>query len=92
MSLVLLIAAAAAVIATPAMAGGLDSGTSAVTNFKIWFYGLCGIGASIYLVYKAVEAWGDRTTWVDFGKAVGWVAVAGATSVLAPWLWNVFVN
>ncbi|WP_230960402.1 hypothetical protein [Burkholderia pseudomultivorans] len=93
MSLVVLIAAAmAAIVSTPAMAGGLDSGTSAVTNFKIWFYGLVGIGASVYLVYKAAECWGDRASWTEFGKAVAWVAAAGGTAVLAPWAWNLFVN
>ncbi|KVW77410.1 hypothetical protein WK99_27840 [Burkholderia ubonensis] len=81
-----------AAVATPAVAGGLDSGTSAVTNFKVWFYSVCGIGAAIYLVYKAVEAWGERSSWTEFGKAVGWVAVAGGTAVLAPWAWNLFVN
>ncbi|AFJ90376.1 hypothetical protein MYA_6042 (plasmid) [Burkholderia sp. KJ006] len=74
------------------MAGGLDSGTGAVTNFKIWFYGVVGVGASIYLLYKAAECWGERASWTEFGKAVAWVAAAGGTAVLAPWAWNLFVN
>ncbi|SMG61569.1 TrbC/VirB2 family protein [Paraburkholderia susongensis] len=87
-----LITICAALATLPAHAGGLDSGTTAVTNFKVWLYGLAGIGAAIYLLYKAVECWGERASWAEFGKAVAWVAAAGATSVLAPWAWNLMVN
>lgn len=81
-----------AVAADPAFAGGLSSGTSAASNFYTWMYTILGIIAGCYLLYKGLMAWTDREHWSDFGAGCLKVAAVGAVSVLAPWLWGVFVN
>lgn len=76
-------------VSAVAMAGGLEAGTQAATNFKIWFYSFVGVLAVIYLTWKGLECWGGRASWVhDFGLAIAGVAATGATIVLAPWAWN----
>ena len=79
-------------LCTPAFAGGLDSGTQAVNSFKLWFYGFVGACASLYLLWVGLEVWSDKARWADFGMAVGKVAAVGATTVIVPWAWNLFVG
>ena len=45
-----------------------------------------------YLLYKGLLAWTDKEHWSDFGAGCLKVAGVGAVSVLAPWLWGLFVN
>lgn len=76
-------------VSSVAMAGGLESGTQAANNFKIWFYSFVGIVAVIYLLYVGVQCFGSRGDWVhDFGGACIKVAAVGSVIVLAPWLWS----
>lgn len=76
----------------PAFAGGLDSGTQAVNTFKLWFYAFVGACASLYLLWVGLEVWSDKARWADFGMAIGKVAAVGATVVIVPWAWNLFVS
>jgi len=92
LALALLGATVAALIAEPAFAGGLSAGTSAASNFNVWLYAILGILASAYLSYKGVLAWTDKEHWSDFGYGCLKVSVVGAVSVLAPWLWGLWVN
>jgi hypothetical protein len=78
--------------AQSAFASGLDSATSGATTFKIWLYSFLGVCAVIYLLWKGAEAWMDKAHWSEFVTACGKVAVVGAVSILAPWLWNMFVS
>ncbi|WP_455289948.1 hypothetical protein [Cupriavidus necator] len=89
----LLLAATLTLCTGLAMAGGLEAGTAAANQFKVWFYGFVGTLAFIYLAWTGLQCWGGRANWVhDFGGACAGVAAVGATVVLAPWLWNLFVS
>ena len=80
-----------ALATTGAYAGGLDSATTAATNFQTWFYAFCGIVAVCVLLYEGVKCWSGRGNWVtDFGLAVAGVAVVGSVIVLGPWAWSLF--
>jgi hypothetical protein len=92
----LVVALIAGVIASmavsPAFAGGLSAGSTAASNFYTWMYSILGIVAGCYLLYKGLLAWTDKEHWSDFGSGCLKVAGVGAVSVLAPWLWGLFVN
>lgn len=84
---------AAAFASVNAHAGGLSDGTSAVTNFQVWFYALAGIFAICYLVWTGVQCWSNKADWIsDFGGAVAKVAAVGGATVLAPWAWALFAS
>ena len=71
-------------------AGGLESGTNAVTTFKDWLFGFLGVVAFVYLMYKGVEAWAEKIQWVDFLTAIGKVAAVGGVLSLTSWAWALF--
>lgn len=74
------------------LVGGLnDAKTKADSAIKA-IYGLIGVLAIGYLLFKFVEAWTGRADWKELGMAVIYVAAAGSVVVLAPWAWNYFVN
>lgn len=73
-----------------ALAGGLDSGTQAADQFKTWFFSFLAIVAAIYLAWQGVMLFGHKIQWIDFGEAVGKVAVVGSVIGLATWAWSVF--
>lgn len=76
---------------TRAHAGGLTAGTSAITNFEVWFFTICGILAICYLLWVGVQCWSNKADWVhDFGGAIAKVAAVGSVPVLAAWAWTVF--
>ncbi len=75
-----------------AYAGGLQSATTGASTFQTWLYAFLGVCAVIYLGWKGGEAWMDRGHWSDFVMACGKVAVVGAVTVLAPWLWAMFTS
>ncbi len=82
-----------AIASAAANAGGLDSGTTAVTNFEVWLYALGGILAICYLLWVGFQCWSNKADWVhDFGGAIAKVAAVGAASVLAPWAWTLFTS
>lgn len=70
--------------------GGLSKGESVATTLKDWFIRIVGIGAVIYIMWKAVETWRSRGDWGEFAIASCYVAVAGAAPAIADWLWNAF--
>jgi len=77
-----------AISSVAANASGLDSGTTAVTSFEVWFYALGGILAICYL-----QCWSNKADWVhDFGGAIAKVAAVGSVSVLAPWAWTLMTS
>jgi hypothetical protein len=81
-------------LAVPAAhAQGLSQGTSAVSNFELWAYGVAGTLAILYLLWVGIQCWSNKADWVhDFGGACAKVAGVGAVSVLAPWLWTLFTG
>lgn len=79
-----------AVISNTAYAGGLDSGTAAANEFKTWLFGFLGVLAFIYLMYKGLSAWAEKSQWFDFLTSIGKVAVVGGVLGLTAWAWNVF--
>jgi hypothetical protein len=82
---------AASMVSASAHAGGLSAGTSAITNFEIWFFSICGILAICYLLWVGVQCWSNKADWVhDFGGAIAKVAAVGSVPVLAAWAWAVF--
>jgi hypothetical protein len=86
-----LIGGAGSLISASAYAGGLSSGTSAVTNFETWFFSICGILAICYLLWVGLQCWSNKADWVhDFGGAIAKVAAVGSVPVLAAWAWAVF--
>jgi hypothetical protein len=89
---VLLCALCLVVFATPemALAGGLDSGTQAATNFKVWFFSFLGVIAIVYLGWEGMQLWRHNAQWIDFGEAVAKVAAVGAVVGLGTWAWSVF--
>jgi hypothetical protein len=80
----------AMLVTNVAMAGGLDSGTQAAETFKTWFFGLLGAFSGTYLLVKGAQVWGEKIQWIDFGHAVGKVAVVGGSIGLAGWAWIMF--
>ncbi len=88
MALILIVMTAFAV--TNACAGGLQTGTAAVSMFRDWLYGFLGVVAFIYLMYKGVEAWAEKIQWVDFLTAIGKVAAVGGVLGLVQWAWALF--
>lgn len=87
----LVIGLAVSMLSASAYAGGLSAGTSAITNFEIWFFSICGILAICYLLWVGVQCWSNKADWVhDFGGAIAKVAAVGSVPVLAAWAWTVF--
>lgn len=80
----------ALVISHAANAGGLESATQAAETFKTWFFGLLGVFASSYLLWKGAEVWAEKAQWIDFGYAIGKVAVVGGAIGIAGWAWMMF--
>lgn len=83
--------AAFALLSLPAFAGGgLASGTAAATDFKIWIYAFLAICASIYMMIKCAQAWGNKVTWMDVLDSGGKVAVTGGVPALVTFFWGVW--
>ena len=74
------------------LAGGISKATSTAEQLKTGMLTVGGIIAVIYLLWKALEAWRGRCDWGEFAMSVGYVAVAGASAVLAGWAWTVFTS
>lgn len=73
-----------------ARAGGLEDGTTAVTEFRDWFVVFIGLCAGAFLLYRGVMAWANKIQWIDFGMDIAKVAVTGGAIVLAAWAYSVF--
>jgi hypothetical protein len=83
--------AAVSLISTAASAaGGLATGTTAVTDFKTWFVALLAIMAVVYLGAKGVQLATDKIQWADFGQSVMKTAAAGGATALAAWAYFLF--
>jgi hypothetical protein len=70
--------------------GGLQTATTTATSIRDGLFTFVGVCAAIYLIYLAAMAKADKKTWGDFGMGVVYVAIAGASIVLASWAWNLF--
>jgi len=84
-SLVNLVCLMLALFTTNALAGGLDSGTDAVSNIKVWIFTILGIAALIYLAYMIIFAFLDRKSWSDVGVALIQVICAGGALAGGTW-------
>lgn len=72
------------------LAGGIQTTTNIAEQVKTGMLTIGGIIAVIYLLWKALEAWRGRCDWGEFALSVGYVALAGASAVLANWAWGLF--
>lgn len=80
-------------LTTPAFAdlsGGLGKAESTMTTLKDWGIRLAGIGAVLYILWKALETWRSRGDWGDFAISACYVAIAGASPAIANWAWTAF--
>ena len=77
--------------ASPAIAGGLDDATSAITEIKTWAYGFLGVAVFLFLMYKVGMALADKEPWADVMTGLGKVAAAGGIIVAGEWAWAIFV-
>lgn len=73
-----------------ANAGGLAAGTSAASAFQTWLFAFLGVLAFIYLMFKGLQAWAEKTQWFDFLIAIGKVAAVGGVLGLTTWAWGIF--
>ncbi|WP_075790599.1 hypothetical protein [Massilia putida] len=71
-------------------AGGLSSGTTAVTTFNTWLFAFIGIVSISYLTFKCVQLAGEKIQWIDLGYAIAKVAVIGGVPVLGAWAYAVY--
>lgn len=85
-----LMAAGSVLSVAPALAGGLDEGTNAINEIKVWAYGFLGAGIFVFLIYKVIMALTEKETWGDVFQALGKVAMAGGVLVAGEWAWNIF--
>ena len=88
----LLIALMLPMLAHADLAGGLNQAKSEINTTVMAVYGIVGVIAIGYLLFKFVESWTGRADWKEMGLAVIHVAIAGSVVVLAPWAWNYFTG
>lgn len=75
----------------PAFAGGgLDSGTTALTEIKTWLFTFVGIGALVYLLYNVAMALMERKSWGDVGMALIYCTLAGGALAGGTWALEMF--
>lgn len=72
------------------LSGGLGKAESTMTTLKDWGIRLAGIGAVLYILWKALETWRSRGDWGDFAISACYVAIAGASPAIANWAWTAF--
>lgn len=71
-------------------AGGLQAGTSALTNIKTWLFTFVGVGALVYLLYNVAMAFMERKSWGDVGMALVYCTLAGGAVVGGTWALDLF--
>ena len=79
-----------AAFATPGGVGGLATAQGQASAIQTALYAVVGVLAAIYLIWLGVMAWADKKNWGDFGMGVVYVALVGASGVLATWAWGMF--
>lgn len=72
------------------LAGGLGKAESTMNQLKDWGIKLAGIGAVLYILWKALETWRGRGDWGEFAISACYVAIAGASPAIANWAWTAF--
>lgn len=70
--------------------GGLTEFTEDVKKYRNLFFAFLGVVATIYLLWKALDAWQGRADWKEFALSVLYVAIAGGSIKLAEWAWGYF--
>jgi len=76
---------AMALLASSAQAAGLETGTAAVEQFKVWFFAILAILAVVYLGAKGAQLATDKIQWADYGQCIMKTAVVGGSTALAGW-------
>lgn len=77
---------------TPSWAlGGLDKAKTAAEDIKTGLYAVVGVVAIIYLIWMGVMAFAEKKSWADFGWAVIYVALVGASIAIGTWAWSLFL-
>ena len=72
-------------------AGGLDAGTNAMSDIKIWMYGFLAVVAIAVLLYNIIFALFERKSWSDVGMALIYVTAAGGSVLAGEWAWRMFL-
>lgn len=70
--------------------GGLQAGTNALTDFKVWLFTIVGIAALVYLIYNILMAFMERKQWSEVGMAFLYCSVAGGVLVGGNWMLSLF--
>lgn len=73
-----------------AAGGGLDEATDAIDEFQTWLYAFMGVGVLVYMIYQIGMAMMEKISWSDVAMAVGKVAAAGGSVILATWAWSIW--
>ena len=66
-------------------AGGLQSGTDALTQIKTWLFAFVCLSALVYLLYMVLMALTGRKQWGDVAMALVHCALAGGTLAGGTW-------
>lgn len=86
----ILFAVSASFVTSVAFAEGLESGTTAVTDFKTWIYAILAICAVVYMLVQCFMAWGNKITWMDVLHSSAKVAVTGGVPALVTFAWGIW--
>ena len=71
-------------------AGGLQSGTDALTQIKTWLFAFVGIAALVYLLVMVLMALMERKQWGDVAMALVHCALAGGAVAGGTWALSLF--
>jgi hypothetical protein len=95
----LVVLCAAVSLSNPAFAqaatgvlGGLTQAETVLDDVKDGIYSIVSVFALVYLLYVGVMAFAERKSWADFGWAIIYISLVGASLVLADWAWNLFTS
>ncbi|MBI0006997.1 conjugal transfer protein TraC [Gilliamella sp. W8126] len=72
------------------LAGGLDSGIQATTDFKASGYKWLAVVASGYIIFNIAMAYLGRKGWGDVAMAVLYCAIAGGAVALGIYAWSIW--
>ena len=83
-----LIATALAVASQGAMAAGFDDVSNMATTIRTGIYVLCGVVASIIVLWQCIEGAQHRKQWGDILITCLWVIGAAASIAFVGYLWT----
>lgn len=64
-----------------ARAAGLDTGTTELSEIRVWMYSCLGIIVAGWLIWRALQCLADKRPWMDFFIGFGIAAAVGGVVV-----------